>query len=64
MKNENPLIHFEEGKIKGYDVDIHQRATIPAMVMMMQEAAMQHVLKIGVSAKELVKDNANTSLVC
>lgn len=57
MKNDEQLIHFETGKIKGYDVDIHQRATIPAMVMMMQEAAMQHVLRIGVSAKELVKEN-------
>ena len=57
MNNDEQLIHFEKGQIKGYDVDIHQRATIPAMVMMMQEAAMQHVLRIGVSAKELVKDN-------
>lgn len=57
MKNDEQLIHFEEGQIKGYDVDIHQRATIPAMVMLMQEAAMQHVLRIGVSAKELVKEN-------
>ena len=57
MNNEEQLIHFEQGQIKGYDVDIHQNATIPAMVMMMQEAAMQHVLRIGVSAKELVKEN-------
>lgn len=57
MSTAEKLIHFEEGQIKGYDVDIHQRATIPAMVMMMQEAAMQHVLRIGVSAKELVKEN-------
>lgn len=57
MNIEEKLIHFEKGQIKGYDVDIHQRATIPAMVMMMQEAAMQHVLRIGVSAKELVKQN-------
>lgn len=57
MNNEEELIHFEKGQIKGYDVDIHQNATIPAMVMMMQESAMQHVLRIGVSAKELVKEN-------
>ena len=57
MNNEEQLVHFEEGLIKGYDVDIYQRATIPAMVMMIQEAAMQHVLRIGVSAKELVKED-------
>ena len=57
MLENHPLLHFEKGKIKGYDVDIHQHATVPALIMMMQEAAMQQVLQLGVSAKELIKLN-------
>jgi len=60
---ENPLIHIEQDKIKGYDVDLFQRATIPVMVLKMHEAAMQHVLNLGVSAKELVGQNLGWVLV-
>jgi len=52
MEN-NPLIFVDDEKVKGYDVDMFQRATIPSMVFKMHESAMQHVLKVGVSAKEL-----------
>lgn len=57
MSEENPLIHFEKEKVKGYDVDMFQRATIPSMVFKMHESAMQQVLKLGVSAKELAEQN-------
>jgi len=63
MSSNNPLIHIEEDQIKGYDVDLFQRATIPAMLLKMHEAAMQHVLKLGVSAKELVGENLGWVLV-
>lgn len=62
MENQ-PLIHFEQESVKGYDVDLFQRATIPAMVFKMHESAMQQVLKLGVSAKELVEQNLGWVLV-
>ena len=52
-----PLIFKDKEKVKGYDVDMFQRATIPSMVFKMHESAMQHVLKVGVSAKELAPRN-------
>ena len=54
--NENlssPLIFIEKNKVKGYDVDQHQRMTVPAMIQLLHEAAMQQVLHLKVSAKEL-----------
>jgi len=54
--NENlshPLIFIEKNQVKGYDVDQNQRMSIPAMIQMLHEAAMQQVLHLKVSAKEL-----------
>ncbi|MEM6963448.1 MAG: acyl-ACP thioesterase domain-containing protein [Bacteroidota bacterium] len=62
MKNHS-LIHTEQGSVKGYDVDLFQRATIPAMVFKMHESAMQQVMQLGVSAKELVTQNLGWVLV-
>ena len=53
----NPLIFIEKNKVKGYDVDKNQRMHIPAMIQMLHEAAMQHVLHLKVSAKELAAHN-------
>ena len=49
----NPLIFIEKNKVKGYDVDQNQQMHIPAMIQMLHEAAMQQVLHLKVSAKEL-----------
>ncbi|MFM8450314.1 MAG: acyl-[acyl-carrier-protein] thioesterase [Haliscomenobacter sp.] len=54
MKEENSeLVHWENYRIKGYDVDVKKRASIPALIQMMQDTAMEHVLRIGLSAFEL-----------
>jgi len=47
------LVHTESYRVRGYDVDLHKRAGIPAMIQMMHDAAMEHVLKLGLSAIEL-----------
>ena len=49
----HPLFHWEHAHVKGYDCDVHQQVSLPALIQMMHEAAMQHVLKLKVSAKEL-----------
>ena len=49
----NPLFHKEWYRVRGYDVDLKKRASIPALIQMMHDAAMEHVLRIGLSAFEL-----------
>ncbi len=39
--------------VKTYDIDAAKRITIPALVRMMQEAAMENVLRLGVSVWDL-----------
>ena len=51
----HPLIFIEKNKVKGYDVDQNQLMHIPAMIQMLHEAAMQQVLHLKVSAKELAE---------
>ena len=55
--NSLPLFHWEQAQVKGYDCDIHQQASLPAMIRMMHESAMQHVLRLKVSARELAPMN-------
>lgn len=47
------LQHRESYRVRGYDVDLHKRASIPTIIQMMHDAAMEHVLKLGLSAIEL-----------
>ena len=47
------LTHTEFYRVRGYDVDLHKRASIPTIIQMMHDAAMEHVLKLGLSAIEL-----------
>jgi medium-chain acyl-[acyl-carrier-protein] hydrolase len=49
----NELAHVETYRVRGYDVDLHKKAGIPAIIQMMHDAAMEHVLKLGLSAVEL-----------
>lgn len=50
---DSALFHIESYRIRGYDVDLHKRASIPSIIQMMHDAAMEHVLRIGLSALEL-----------
>lgn len=49
----NPLFHTDPTRVRGYEIDLAQQASLPSMIRMMHEAAMQHVLKLKLSAKEL-----------
>ncbi len=49
----NPLYHTDPTRVRGYEIDLAQQASLPSMIRMMHEAAMQHVLKLNISAKEL-----------
>jgi medium-chain acyl-[acyl-carrier-protein] hydrolase len=53
----NPLFHTDPTRIRGYEIDLAQQASLPSMIRMMHEAAMQHVLKLKISAKELAPMN-------
>ena len=47
------MTYSESYRIRGYDVDLHKNASIPTIIQMMHDAAMEHVLKLGLSAIEL-----------
>jgi len=53
----HPLIYIEKNIVKGYDVDQNQQMSVPAMIHMLHEAAMQQVLQLKLSAKELAAHN-------
>ena len=45
--------HQENYTIRAYDIDAHKRLTAPALVRILNEAAMQHVLKLKLSVLDL-----------
>lgn len=47
------LFHQEQYTVRTYEIDQHKRMTIPALVRLMQEAAMQHVLQLQLSVWDL-----------
>lgn len=47
------FVHSETYRVRGYDVDLHKLASIPTIIQMMHDTAMEHVLKLGLSAIEL-----------
>lgn len=51
--NTSELVHIETFRIRGYDVDVQKRASIPAIIQMMHDTAMEHVLRLGLSAFQL-----------
>lgn len=57
------LFYTERHRVRGYDVDLHKRASIPTIIQMMHDAAMEHVLKLGLSALELGPLNLGWVLV-
>lgn len=51
-------LYFEyQHTIRSYDIGMDKKATVPALIQIMHEAAMKHVLKLGLSAFELEKQN-------
>ncbi len=56
------LLHWESVHVRGYDVDRRQFATIPSLIQMMHEAAMQHVQRLRLSAKELTDHDLGWAL--
>ena len=63
MAEPNLLFHEETFRVGGYDVDLHKVASIPSMIQMMHETAMQHVLLLGLSALELAPLNLGWVLI-
>lgn len=48
-----PIIHQAHFRIRAYDIDSRKQATIPALVRLMQEAAMEQVVALGISVWDL-----------
>jgi acyl-ACP thioesterase len=49
----NPLPQLEAYTIRTYDIDCHKQLSIPALVRLMQETAMQQVLELKISVWDL-----------
>ena len=47
----------EPFQVRAYDINQHKTISIPAFVKLMQEAAMQHVLKLKLSVWDLEPQN-------
>ena len=45
--------HQEDYVVRAYDIDAHKRMTAPALLRLLNEAAMQHVLKLKLSVLDL-----------
>ncbi|MCI5083990.1 MAG: thioesterase [Saprospiraceae bacterium] len=51
-----PELFFEyQHTIRSYEIDASKSASVPALIQIMHEAAMKHVLQLGLSAYELEK---------
>lgn len=53
MKQYTPLQQQESFTIRTYEIDHHKRATVPALVRLMHEAAMQNVIRLKLSVWDL-----------
>ena len=47
------IIHRRSSEIQGVFLDLKQRCKIPSLMLLLQEAALEQILKIGLSAREL-----------
>ncbi|NRA51128.1 MAG: hypothetical protein HRU12_18530 [Phaeodactylibacter sp.] len=43
------LLYTQDYNVRAYEIDTDQRMTIPALSRLMQEAALQNVIQIGMS---------------
>ena len=60
--NTDRLFHRETAHVRGYDVTSQGIASIPAIIQMLHEAAMQHVLRLKMSAVHLAPSNLGWAL--
>lgn len=51
------LGHQEDYTVRAYDIDAHKRMTAPSLLRILNEAAMQHVLKLKLSVLDLEQHN-------
>ncbi|NUO02893.1 MAG: hypothetical protein HUU01_19975 [Saprospiraceae bacterium] len=59
----SPLEYSESFAVRTYEIDHCKRATIPALIRLMQEAAMQNVIQLGVSIWDLEAQNISWVLL-
>ncbi len=50
---QHPLTYSEERLIRGYDVDISRKVSVPSLIQIMHDTAIQQIITLGVSALEL-----------
>lgn len=54
--NPQDIVYKETFKIRAHEVDVNKRATIPAVLMLMQEASMVNAAQLNVSVWDLEKN--------
>lgn len=59
----SPLAYSETFAVRTYEIDHCKRATIPALIRLMQEAAMQNVIQLNVSVWDLEAQNISWVLL-
>ncbi len=58
-----PIVHYTEYVIRTFDIDSRKQATVPALIRLMQEAAMEQVIKLGISVWDLEVHNISWILM-
>lgn len=62
-KKPESIVHTTEYMIRTYDIDSRKQATVPALIRLMQEAAMEQVIKLGISVWDLEAHNISWILM-
>lgn len=60
---QKPIVHYTEYTIRTYDIDSRKQATLPAIIRLMQEAAMEQVIQLGISVWDLEAHNISWVLM-
>jgi len=63
MSTSADLIHHERFTIRTYEIDNQKQATVPALVKLMHEAAMQQVIQLKLSVWDLEPENISWVLM-
>ena len=56
-------IHSESYRIRVHEIDTRKKITVPAIIQIMQEASMQHIIKLGASVWDLEVDQKSWVLI-
>ncbi|MCB0587079.1 MAG: hypothetical protein KDD06_17385 [Phaeodactylibacter sp.] len=59
----SPIGYQSEYEVRTYEIDSHKRMTIPAITRLMQEAAMQNVIRLKLSVWDLEPENISWVLM-